>query len=176
MNDKTVFRWVSGISVFVFIAVIVLNRKVLPRPHDIPDFVYFLPTLNAIINGTCSVLLLVSLFFIKRKHIDMHRKLNITTFILSSVFLLSYITYHYLAEETIFPKDNSLRPVYLVILISHIVLAAFVLPLVLISFYYGLTNQVKKHKKIVRWTFPIWLYVTITGVIVYMMISPYYKF
>jgi len=176
MNDRSVFRVIAGVSFFVFITVIVLNRKVLPRPDDIPDFVYFLPAFNALINGTCSVLLLTSLFFIKQKNIAIHRRLNISTFILSSVFLLSYITYHYLAEETIFPKDNSLRPVYLTILISHIILAALVLPLVLISFYFGLTNQLKKHRKIVRWTFPVWLYVTVSGVIVYLMISPYYRF
>lgn len=174
-NDKLVFRWILGISVFVFIAVIVLNRKVLPRPEIIPDFVYSLPALNALINGTCAVLLLTSLYFILHKNVAMHRRLNITTFILSSIFLLSYITYHYMAEETVFPKDNPIRPYYLTILISHIVLAALVLPLVLMSFYLGLTNQVQKHKKLVRWTFPIWLYVTITGVVVYLMISPFYS-
>jgi putative membrane protein len=176
MSDKVIFRWIFGISIFVLVAVVVLNRKVLPRPDTIPDFVYSLPSLNALINATCSVLLLISLYFIRRKNITLHRKLNITTFILSSIFLLSYITYHYLAEEATFPRDNSMRPVYLIILISHIILAALVLPLVLISFYYGLTNQVKKHRRITRWTFPIWLYVTVTGVIVYLMISPYYKF
>ena len=176
MNDKSVFRIIFGVSIFVFITVIVLNKKVLPRPEIIPHFVYSLPTLNAVLNATCSVLLLTSLYFIKQKKVAVHRKLNITTFILSSVFLLSYITYHYLAEETIFPKDNPIRPVYLTILISHIILAATVLPLVLISFYFGLTNQVKRHRKIVRWTFPIWLYVTVTGVVVYLMISPYYRF
>lgn len=175
-NDKTVFRWIFGISVFVFTAVLVLNRKILPRPDEIPGFIYFLPSLNAVINGTCSVLLLISLYFIKRKNIIVHRRLNITTFILSSVFLLSYVTYHYLADEATFPKDNALRPVYLLILISHIILAALVLPLILIAFYYGLTNKIAKHRRITRWAFPIWLYVTVTGVIVYLMISPYYRF
>src|SRR5205807_2306743 len=109
-----------------------------------------------------------------------HKKLNIITFILSSVFLLSYITYHWLAQETRYP-DGPLRSTYLIILISHIILAALVLPLVLLSFYFGLKTQqpggeryVYKHKKLVRWSFPIWLYVTITGVVVYVMISPYY--
>ena len=176
MNDKLVFRIIFGVSIFVFITVIVLNRKILPRPDSIPGFVYSLPTLNALLNATCSVLLVASLYFIKQKKVALHRKLNITTFILSSVFLLSYITYHYFAEETIFPKDNPIRPVYIAILISHIILAATVLPLVLISFYLGLTNQVRKHRRIVRWTFPIWLYVTVTGVVVYLMISPYYRF
>jgi putative membrane protein len=81
-----------------------------------------------------------------------------------------------MANETTFPEDNSMRGLYLAILISHIILAALVLPLVLLAFYYGLKMNVEKHRKIVRFTYPIWLYVTITGVVVYLMISPYYKF
>jgi putative membrane protein len=80
-----------------------------------------------------------------------------------------------MAQETTFPADNSLRPVYLTILISHIILAALVLPLILLSFHKGFQNQVEKHKKLVRFAFPIWLYVTVTGVVVYLMISPYYS-
>lgn len=183
MNDKSVFRLVTVISAVVFVAVIILNRKILPVPEVIPDFVYKLPKLNAFINGTCSLLLLLSLYFIKQKNIQLHRKLNIITFCLSSVFLLSYITYHWMAAETIFPKEDPLRSPYLVILISHIILAAAVLPLVLLSFYYGLKSQepnghsyVERHRKLTRWSFPIWLYVTITGVVVYLMISPFYAF
>ncbi|MES2558111.1 MAG: DUF420 domain-containing protein [Bacteroidota bacterium] len=175
-NDKLYFRIVMTLSVVVFLAVVVLNRKWLPRPDETPSFVFVLPTLNAILNGTCSVLLLVSLYFIKRKNIAAHKAVNITTFALSSLFLVSYVTFHYFANETIFPLDNPLRPVYLTILISHIILAALVLPLVLLSFYHGLLMNVERHKKLVRWTFPIWLYVTVTGVIVYLMISPYYQF
>lgn len=175
MNDKLTFRIVLGVSIFVFIAVVILNRKILPVPETIPDFVYALPTLNALINGTCSILLLVSLYFIKQKNIAAHKKANITAFILSSLFLVSYIIYHWLAKETAYPQDNPMRPVYLTILISHIMLAALVLPMVLMSFYYGLNMQVEKHKKLVRFAYPIWLYVTITGVVVYLMISPYYQ-
>jgi len=174
MNDKLVFRIVMTISVVVFVAVVILNKKILPVPGTIPDFVYKLPKLNAMINGTCSLLLLLSLYMIKEKNIAVHKKLNIITFVLSSIFLLSYITYHWLAQETAYPLNNPLRPVYLTILISHIILAAIVLPLILLSFHKGLQMQVEKHKKIVRWSFPIWLYVTVTGVIVYLMISPYY--
>src|SRR5574343_509059 len=90
-NDKLYFRIVMALSIIVFAAVVVLNRKVLPRPEVIPDFAYFLPKLNAIINGTCSVLLLVSLFFIKQKNIAAHKRTNITTFVLSSIFLVSYV-------------------------------------------------------------------------------------
>jgi putative membrane protein len=175
-NDKLVFRIVMALSIVVFVAVIVLNKKILPVPEVIPSFVYKLPKLNAMLNGTCSLFLLLSLYFIKQKNIEMHKKLNIITFCLSAVFLLSYITYHWMAQETTFPADNSLRPVYLTILISHIILAALVLPLILLSFHKGFQNQVEKHKKLVRFAFPIWLYVTVTGVVVYLMISPYYLY
>jgi putative membrane protein len=176
MSDKTVFRLVTAISIFVFIVVVILNQKVLPRPEVMPSFVTFLPTLNAIINGTCTILLLLSLWAIKKKNIALHKKINLTAFVLSSLFLVSYIMYHWMALETTFPKDNPLRPVYLFILLTHIVLAAIVLPLILISFYFGLKNEITKHRKIVRFSYPIWLYVTITGVVVYLMIKPYYPF
>jgi putative membrane protein len=175
-NDKLYFRIVMTLSVVVFLAVIVLNRKWLPRPEEIPSFVFFLPKLNAMINATCSLLLLLSLYFIKQKNIAAHKTTNIITFALSSIFLVSYVMFHYFANETIFPLDNPTRPIYLTILISHIILAALVLPLVLLSFYHGLLLNVERHKKLVRWTFPIWLYVTVTGVVVYIMISPYYQF
>jgi putative membrane protein len=173
-NDKLYFRIVMGVSIFVFLVVVILNRKWIPRPDVPPSFIYMLPKLNAMINGTCSVLLLISLYFIRNRKITAHKNTNILTFILSSLFLVSYITYHYFANETSFPLDNPIRPVYLTILVSHIILAALVLPLILLSFYQGLLMNVEKHKKLVRWAYPIWLYVTVTGVVVYLMISPYY--
>lgn len=174
MNDKFVFRLVATLSVVVFVAVIVLNKKILPVPETIPSFVYQLPKLNAFLNGTCSVLLIASFLAIRKKNIALHKRINLFAFFLSALFLVSYVSYHWLAQETVFPKDNALRPVYLFILITHIILAAVVLPLVLLSFYRGLQMQVDKHRKLVRFAFPIWLYVTVTGVIVYLMISPYY--
>lgn len=176
MNDKFIFRSVLAISVFVFAVVVILNRKIIPVTIPTPDFVYFLPKLNAIINGTCSVLLLLSLYFIKNKNIAMHKRLNITTFLLSSLFLVSYIIFHYFVKETTFGGTGAVKTIYYFILLTHIPLAAFVLPLVLLSFNNGLKMEVEKHRKLVRWTFPIWLYVTVTGVIVYLMISPYYTF
>jgi putative membrane protein len=174
MNEKNTFRLVLGISIFVLGAVILLNKKVLPVPDPIPDFVYSLPALNALLNGSCTLLLIASFIAIKRKNIPLHRSLNLSTFVLSSLFLVSYITYHWMATETRFPEDNPLRPLYLGILISHIILAALVLPMVLMSFYYGLKMETQKHRKLVRFTFPIWLYVTASGVVVYLMISPFY--
>ena len=191
MTDKFIFRFVAAISIFVFVVVLILNRKIIPAPAVMPAFTPYLPKLNAILNGTCSVLLLISLYFIKQRNITMHKRINILAFILSSLFLVSYILFHWLLpRETVFGDTNgdgllspaeataagSMRTIYLTILISHIILAAGVLPLILLSFYRGLQMQVEKHKKLVRWTFPIWLYVTVTGVIVYLMVSPYYHF
>lgn len=189
MNDKTYFKLIAGISIIVLLVVIILQLKLIPAPHPVPDFTYFLPRLNAFINGLCSILLIISLYFIKRKNIEMHKSINFVTFFLSSIFLISYIVFHYLAPETRFGDVNhdgvlslseknttgSIRYLYYIILVSHIILAACVLPLILLSFYRGLQMQVELHKKVVRFTFPIWLYVTITGVIVYFMICPYYS-
>lgn len=175
-NEKATFRLVMVVSIVVFIVVVLLNRKFFPRPDVPPSFVFFLPALNAFINGSCFILLLLSLYFIKQKRIDIHKKINLTAFFLSAVFLVSYIMYHYFADETRFPEGNPLRGLYLFILATHIVLAALVLPMVLLSFYYGLKMDVVKHKKITRFSYPIWLYVTLTGVIVYFMISPFYPF
>lgn len=190
MSDKFIFRFVAGISVFVFVVVVILSMKIIPKPDVMPSFLYFLPKLNAILNGACSVLLLTSLYYIMHGNVTMHKRINIVTFVLSSLFLVSYIAFHWLSPETKYgdldgdhmvstaekAAAGSIRYVYYVILITHIVLAAGVLPLILLSFYRGLQMQVEKHRKLVRWTFPIWLYVTVTGVIVYLMISPYYHF
>ena len=176
MNDKLVFRFISVVSIFVFLVVLILNRKVLPPPTFVPAFAYYLPLFNAFMNGTCSILLLVSLYFIRKKNIEMHKLINIITFALSSVFLVSYIMFHYFVKETHFGGEGIIKLIYYFILITHIILAAGVLPLILLSFHRGLQMQVEKHKKLVLWTFPIWMYVTVTGVIVYIMISPYYQF
>ncbi len=190
MTDKFIFRFVAAISIFVFVVVLILESKVIPAPKVSPSLLSFLPLLNAILNGTCSVLLLISLYFIRNGNVVVHKRINVTTFCLSALFLVSYILFHWLAPETKYGDLNhdgmlsaaektaagSVRFVYYLILVTHIILAAGVLPLILLSFYRGLQMQVVKHKKLVRWTFPIWFYVTVTGVIVYIMISPYYKF
>jgi len=173
LNEKVALRAIWGISAFVLVAVIVLYN--LPKAAHTPSAIFLLPLLNAILNGTCFVLLLLSLWFIRKRNYVMHMRINLVAFTLSALFLLSYIGFHLFGAETKFPANSPIRPVYLLILITHIVLAAIVLPLVLLSFYRALTGQYARHKKIVRWSFPIWLYVTFTGVVVYLMISPYYQ-
>src|ERR1700741_2700650 len=175
-NDKLVFRIVLAVSAVILVAVIILNKKILPVPEVTPVFVFKLPLLNALINGTCSILLVVSLMAIKRKNITLHKKINLTAFFLSAIFLVSYVTYHWIIPaETKYP-EGSMRPFYLFILTSHIILAAIVLPMVLMSFYYGLKNDVVKHKRLTRWSFPIWRYVTSNGVGGYLIISHWYLF
>jgi len=191
MTDKFIFRFVAVVTVVVILVVILLNRHLIPGPAVAPAFTPYLPKLNAVLNGICTILLLTSLYFIKQGNITVHKRLNILTFCLSSIFLVSYILFHYLMRNEILYGDvngdgvlsaaelasaGGMRTLYLWILWPHIILAAGVLPLILLSFNYGLQMQVAKHKRIVRWAFPIWLYVTITGVIVYLMVSPYYHF
>ena len=120
MSDKAIFRFVTGISIFVFLVVVILNRKIIPVTIETPSFVYFLPKLNAFINFLCSVLLILSLMQIKKRNIEAHKKLNIATFILSSVFLVSYILFHYFVKETTYGGDGVLRYIYYTILIMNI--------------------------------------------------------
>lgn len=174
MNERAVLRLIFGISALLLAAVVVIYN--LPKADHIPGFVPYLPRLNAGINSTCALLLLASYVAIRRGRVALHRRLNLTTFALSTVFLLSYVTFHTFGVETRFPADHPWRPVYLSILLSHIVLAALVVPLVLVAMYRGLAGHVAQHRAIARWTYPVWLYVTVTGAIVYLMISPYYRF
>ncbi|MDI1354005.1 MAG: DUF420 domain-containing protein [bacterium] len=189
-NEKNIKRIIYGVTVAICVVVSLLNQKILPQPDLIPAFIYKLPMLNALLNGTCSVLLLFSLWAIKKKNIQVHKKLNLTAFVLSSLFLISYVTAHYFIADTKYGDADhnglmsadeitavsSLKPVYLIVLLTHIFLAIVVLPMVLLSFYYGLTDQRQKHRALTRFSFPIWLYVTVSGVLVYLMISPYYNY
>jgi putative membrane protein len=189
-NDKTVFKIVLGVTAVICLVVVVLNQKLIPVPETFPAFVYKLPMLNAFFNGTCTLLLIASLWAIKNKNIALHKKLNLSAFLVSSLFLISYVTAHYFIPDTKFGDLNHnqvleaselaavsvIRPLYLVILLSHIFLAVIVLPLILLSFYYGLKDDRIKHKKITRFSYPIWLYVTVSGVVVYLMIAPYYNY
>lgn len=189
-NDKTVFKIVLVVTVLICVVVVALNQKIIPVPNSFPSFIYKLPMLNAFLNGTCSILLIASLWAIKNKNIALHKKLNLTAFFVSSLFLLSYVTAHYFIPDTIFgdlnhdhildtaEKSNvsGIRPIYLVILLSHIFLAVIVLPMILLSFYYALKDDRVKHKKITRFSYPIWLYVTLSGVVVYLLIAPYYNY
>jgi putative membrane protein len=173
-SEKIVFRIIMIFSVVVLLLVIALS--LLPRAEVIPGYAPWLPRINAMLNGATSVLLICSFYCIKQKNIIMHKRLNISAFLLSSLFLVNYVWFHSLGIETKYPAASPLRPLYLFILSTHIILAAGILPVILFTFYLGLGMQVQRHRRLARWTFPLWLYVTVTGVIVYLMISPYYLF
>ena len=189
-NEKAVKIITYGTTIAVCSLVAILNQKWIPHPDTFPAFIYKLPALNAFLNGSCSVLLIFSLLAIKRRNIQLHKKLNLTAFVLSSLFLISYVTAHYFIPDTKYgdidhdgimstaesAAVSGIKPFYLVILLTHIFLAIVVLPMILLSFYYGFTDQREKHRKLTRYSYPIWLYVTVTGVVVYLMISPYYGF
>lgn len=134
----------------------------------------FLPPIYAGINAVTSVLLVSAFWAIKNKKIDLHENLIKACMVLSALFLILYVLYHMTSDSTSYGGEGIIRWVYFFVLISHILLSIVVIPFVLVTFVRGLTREVERHKKIARITFPIWLYVTITGVIVYLMISPYY--
>jgi len=129
-----------------------------------------LPALNAILNLTAAILLGTGYFFIRRKNIRAHKTCMIGALIASAIFLTSYLIYHYHVGNVLFTKQGWIRPVYFFILITHVALAAVILPLVLRTAYLALTSQFGKHTRIARWTLPLWMYVSVTGVIVYLML------
>lgn len=140
------------------------------------DFdITLLPRMNAIFNSFTFIFLVAALIAILRKNIKVHRGFILAAFSSTLLFLVTYLTFHYLSPETAkFGGVGIVRPIYFFILITHSFLAAIIVPLALFALVWGWTMQIAKHKKIVRWTMPIWLYVSSTGVIVYLMMAPYY--
>jgi len=130
----------------------------------------FLPALNALLNGLSATALLIGFTFIRARKIPAHRALMITAFGFSTLFLVSYILHHTLHGDVRYPVGAALRSVYLPLLASHIVLAIVALPMILVTFFFSLTGRFPQHKKIARWTFPLWLYVSVTGVVTYVML------
>ena len=154
----------------VYALVIILHE--LPKSEWQPDFIGYLPGLNATLNATCFILLSISFFVIKKGNVGLHKKLNTTAMVLSVLFLLSYVTRNYFADDVIY--QGGYRMLYLFILLTHILLAGVSLPFILLSYYHGFIDNRKLHKKLVKFVFPIWLYVTLTGVLVYLFLAPYY--
>lgn len=130
----------------------------------------FLPGLNALLNGLSATALLIGFTFIRARRIAAHRASMITAFIFSTMFLVSYILHHALHGDVRYPAHGALRSVYLPLLASHIILAVVSLPLVLLTFFFSLSGRFSQHRKVARWTFPLWLYVSVTGVITYVML------
>lgn len=177
-NDKKFTPLIIGISLVLPLVVAVLYF--LPEMENVsPElrtWLNKLPLLNASLNGTASIMLVAGFFAIKNGKITLHRRFMSTAILLSVVFLLSYVAYHLTTASTSYGGEGLMRNLYFFILISHIILSAAIVPLVLITYVRALSQRFDKHRKIARITLPLWLYVTVTGVIVYLMISPYYPF
>lgn len=185
-NDRKASLLILVFSVIVFAAVVLLSRVKLEA--DLGFDVHLFALLNALINSCVTVLLLLALIAVKQKNYLAHKNLMLTAMILSILFLVSYICHHLLAGDTRFGDINhdgiiteaekagtgSMRIVYYIILGTHIPLAGIILPFILFTAYRALIGEYPAHKKLARITWPVWLYVAITGVVVYLMISPYY--
>ena len=186
-NDKQA-KWLIGIfSVVVFTAIVLLSRFKLEV--DLGFNVHIFATINAFINSAIALLLVAALIAVKNRNYLLHKKLMMGALVLSIFFLVSYIAHHLLAGEAKFGDANhdgivsddekllvgNIRMVYYIILGTHIILAAVILPFILFTAYRGLTAEFPLHKKIARITWPLWFYVAVTGPVVYWMISPYYR-
>ncbi len=186
-NDRKAKKFIWIVSIIVFVAVAILSKVKLNV--DLGFNPHLFAKANAWINFSVTVLLLLGLWAIKQKKYLLHKKIMIAAIILSILFLVSYICHHLFAGETKFGDidhngivsadektlGGSLRIVYYFILGTHIPLAGIILPFILFTAYRSLTGEYEKHKKLARITYPIWLYVAVTGVVVYLMISPYYS-
>lgn len=184
---KKLNTWAWVVTAVVLLLVGLMRRLKIPLPEGV-DF-GFLPPFHACLNALAAVALLTAFYFIKQKNVDAHRKAVFVALGLSVLFLLSYVTYHFTTPETLYGDLNgdrilsedellaagSSRIIYLVLLLSHIVLAAVSFPFILFTFIRAYTGQIERHRKMARWVFPMWLYVTITGPIAYFMLMPYYQ-
>ncbi|WP_060678972.1 DUF420 domain-containing protein [Virgibacillus halodenitrificans] len=172
-KNYTPLIWILSIA----IVAVILGTNLLPKSKDGTIFgmeLTVLPGINAFLNSFTFLFLIGALVMIKKKNIQAHRRFIVAAFVSTFLFFISYLTYHSMAESTTYGGDGILMYVYYFVLITHIVLAAVIVPLALITLSRGLNMQVPKHRKIARWTMPLWLYVSFTGVLVYFMISPYY--
>ena len=171
MTEQKAKRVVWIFTAVVYVAVLSLHY--LPAIAEPPSFTKYQPLLNAVINGTCFILLIVSFMAIRNKKVEIHRRLNTTAMVLSAFFLINYVVYHALSGDTQY--GGTMKGLYYFVLITHIVLAGISLPMILMAWIRGFFGNIEGHRKLVRFTYPIWLYVTLTGVLVYAFLAPYYS-
>jgi putative membrane protein len=160
---------VSGLAVSFLLWLLYVHRA----STDFAGRWMFLPALNALLNGLCAMALCVGLYFIKHHKREAHRTAMLLAFTFSSAFLVSYIVNHAMHGDTIFPGHGAVRTLYLSILASHVILSIVALPMVLTTFFFSLTGRFAMHRRIARLTFPVWLYVSMTGVVVFVFLKAY---
>ncbi|MBK8557655.1 MAG: DUF420 domain-containing protein [Lewinellaceae bacterium] len=162
---------VAYVVSFVVLLLVGLMRR---YKFDLGIDFSFLPPFHASLNALTALILVAALYFIKNKRIEAHRKAIYTAMGTSGLFLLSYVLYHFTTPETRFGGEGAIRTVYFVLLITHVFLAAAILPFILLTFNRAYTGQFDRHKRMARWVYWVWLYVAITGPICYLMLKPYY--
>lgn len=172
LREKKFNKWITVISIAIPLVVALLFGYKIPNAKPLS----FLPPIYATINGITAILLVVAVVAIKNGKESLHQKLMTTNIVLSALFLVMYVAYHITSETTIYGGDGFWKYVYYFILMTHIVLSISVIPLVLITYSKVYLDDFESHRIWAKYTFPIWLYVAVTGVIVYLMISPYYQF
>jgi putative membrane protein len=160
---------ISGAAVIFLLWLLYLHQA----PRQFAQTLNFLPELNAFLNGMSAISLCVGLYFIKKRNVKAHRASMLLAFVFSSLFLVSYIVNHALHGDTPFPAHGIVRPIYFSILTSHILLSVVALPMVLTTFFLAFTSRFTIHRKLARFTFPIWLYVSVTGVLVFVFLAAY---
>ena len=168
VKSYNIWIWVVSILIPVVVAILFMIRIPNVAPLD------FLPPIYASINGLTAIILILAFSAIRKKNIILHEKLMKIAISLSVIFLVMYVAYHMTSDPTPYGGSGVLRPLYFFILISHIILSIGIIPLVLITYVRAISKLFSDHKKIARFTFPIWMYIAVTGVIIYLMISPYY--
>lgn len=168
-NEKKYNKLIIALSIIIPVAVAALFGIKIDAELPI-----FLPPIYASINALTALVLVIAVWAIKNKKRNLHENLMKTAIGLSILFLVMYVAYHMTSDSTKFGGEGAIKYVYYFVLLTHILLSIIVIPFVLITFVRGITNNIEKHKKIAKITFPLWLYVAISGVIVYLMISPYY--
>ncbi|MGW9685289.1 DUF420 domain-containing protein [Flagellimonas sp. 2504JD1-5] len=171
-NEKQVKKWITAVSIVVPLLVALLFMYKIPDAKPLT----FLPPIYASINGLTAVLLFAAVMAIKNGKRKVHQKLMTTCIVLSALFLVMYVAYHMTSQSTPYGGEGVLRYIYYFILLTHILLSIAVIPLVLITYSKGYMENYTAHRKWAKYTFPIWLYVAVTGVVVYLMISPYYQY
>lgn len=168
-------KTVITLSLLANVIILLLFFSPLGYKGEVNFNITIFPRINAVLNSFTFIFLIAALIFIKKHNIKLHRAFILAAFSSTILFLFSYLTYHFLSQETThYGGEGLAKYFYYIILTSHSILAGIVVPLALFSLIWGLTMQTQKHRKIVRWTMPIWLYVSLTGVLVYLLISPYY--
>lgn len=172
-NDRLAHILIISFSLIIFLCISMLVKTQVDV--NLGFDVHIFATINAMINATVSVLLVLAVQFVKNKNYEGHKKTMLAAILLSVVFLVCYVAHHLFAGETKFGGEGPIRYFYYFILITHILLAGIIMPFVLYTAYRALIGEYVTHKKLARITYPIWLYVTITGVMVYVLISPYYQ-